>query len=262
MYSLPITTYRDYWRTTKLWSTYLGGALALWAATSLAGVKSERLIGTVTIPASLSAGQTPTVSPPESASGQAKSASQPTVPSMQVVTEYRLQDVPILTEVRESDEVPPGMNKVLQEGSPGLKRQVVKTTTINGNTEEQVVHEFQLNAPKKRIVIQNSKPVTGEQLDLAKLKVAKSFMVEATAYTYTGNRTATGLNPRVGLIAVDPKVIPLGSRVYVDGYGYAIAADTGGAIRGNKVDVFFPTLRECLDWGRRPVRLYLLAGSQ
>jgi len=261
MYTLPITTYGDYWRTTKLWSSYLGGALAIWATTSLAGSKPERTMETGMLPASWSTTQTAAVSPVKSALGQETTALKPSGPSMQVMTEYRLADVPVQTEVRESDELPPGMHKVLQEGSPGLKRQVVKLTTVNGNTEEQVIHEFQLNTPKKRVIIENSKPVSGEILDLAKLKVVKSFTVEATAYTYTGNRTATGLNPRVGLIAVDPKVIPLGSRVYVDGYGYAIAADTGGAIRGNKVDVFFPTLRECLDWGRRPVRLYLLAGA-
>ena len=56
--------------------------------------------------------------------------------------------------------------------------------------------------------------------------------------------TATGLilnnNPNAKVIAVDPSVIPLGTKVYVEGYGYAVAADTGGAIKGHKIDVFFP----------------------
>lgn len=266
MYSLPITTYTDYWRTSKLWSTYLGGALALWAGTSLAGVQSGQLVGPLTLPASSSVSEIMRVpgtvtAPDVSYPLKDTATSDPGALRQQVITEYRLQEVAIPVEARESDQVPPGMKKVLEEGSPGQKRQVIKVTTTNGDIEEQVVHEFVLNAPKKRVVIQNSKPVSGESLDLARLKVAKSFTVEATAYTYTGNRTATGLNPRKGLIAVDPKVIPLGSRVYVDGYGYAVAADTGGAIRGNKVDVFFPSLHECLDWGRRPVNLYLLANS-
>ncbi|MDI6812963.1 MAG: 3D domain-containing protein [Desulfitobacteriaceae bacterium] len=267
MYSLPITTYTDYWRTTKLWSTYVGGALALWAGTSWAGRRSEPFMATMVIPASLRATETIRVGehlsiPDVPYRLQEKDGQMPVALRPQVMTEYRLQEVPIPVEVRESSQVPPGMKKVVEEGSIGLKRQVIKVVTVQGDIQEQVVHEFELNAPKKRIMIQNSKPVAGEPLDLTRLNVARIFTVEATAYTYTGNRTATGVQPRKGLIAVDPSVIPLGSRVYVDGYGYATAADTGGAILGNKVDVFFPSLRECLDWGRRPVRLYLLANSR
>lgn len=80
-----------------------------------------------------------------------------------------------------------------------------------------------------------------------------TFSVTATAYCLTG-RTATGMYAGPGIIAVDPGVIPLGSQVYVSGYGNAIAADTGGAIRGNKIDVWLP----CSDayiWGVRTVNI-------
>jgi 3D (Asp-Asp-Asp) domain-containing protein len=87
----------------------------------------------------------------------------------------------------------------------------------------------------------------------------RRLSVESTAYTWTGNKTATGAWPTVGTIAVDPKVIPLGSRVYVDGYGFAIAADTGGAIKGNIVDVYFDTRDDCIKWGRkRGIAVYIL----
>lgn len=266
MYSLPITTYADYWRRTTLWSS-LGGALALWAGVSFSGLRTEPLTAALTVPISLSFPKAPgaggTLTIPESKNRpQEKVGPVLASSSQQIITEYRVQEVAIPVEVRESKELPPGMKKVLEVGTTGLKRQVVKVVTINGDVQEQVIHEFELNSPKKRVVVQNSKPITGEPLDLAALQVQSTFTVEATAYTYTGNRTATGVEPRQGLIAVDPKVIPLGSRVYVEGYGYAIAADTGGAILGNKVDVFFPSLRECLNWGRRPVRLYLLAASR
>ncbi|MCO5386268.1 MAG: 3D domain-containing protein [Desulfosporosinus sp.] len=89
------------------------------------------------------------------------------------------------------------------------------------------------------MIIQNSSPGSAKvDVDLSKLNISKTLTVEATAYTYTGNNTATGVKPREGLIAVDPKVIAMGSQVYVEGYGYAIAADTGGSIRGNRIDVF------------------------
>jgi 3D (Asp-Asp-Asp) domain-containing protein len=82
--------------------------------------------------------------------------------------------------------------------------------------------------------------------------------MQATAYTYTGYRTATGQNPAVGMVAVDPSVIPLGSRMYIEGYGYARAADTGGAVRGDKIDLFMEEYGQCIHWGRRMVKVYLL----
>jgi 3D (Asp-Asp-Asp) domain-containing protein len=86
---------------------------------------------------------------------------------------------------------------------------------------------------------------------------SRTLVVEATAYSYEdGNGdgvTATGTVPRPGICAVDPKIIPLGSRLWVPGYGWARAEDTGGLIRGNRIDVFFPTRIEALEWGRRTV---------
>jgi 3D (Asp-Asp-Asp) domain-containing protein len=88
----------------------------------------------------------------------------------------------------------------------------------------------------------------------------RTLLVEATAYTWTGNRTATGTWPRVGTIAVDPKVIPLGTKMYVEGYGYGVAEDTGSAIVGYKIDVYLPSRAEALKFGRRMVRITLLEG--
>ncbi|MHB1652492.1 MAG: G5 and 3D domain-containing protein [Desulfitobacteriaceae bacterium] len=273
MYSLPITTYTDYWRTTRLWSTYLGGTVALLAGTSLIGPLAKWQTLSIPIPRVTFSTQTSTLNrqqpavpielPKVQIPAPAEGAAAPPTISTQITTEYRLEDVeiPLPIEYRESSELPPGMRVNQEEGKKGLKRQVVKVVQTGGNTEEEIVHEFQLNAPKKRVVIQNTKPITGEPFDLSSLHIAKAYTVEATAYTYTGNPTASGVYPRQGLIAVDPKVIPLGSRVYVEGYGYAIAADTGGAILGNKVDVFFPSVKECMNWGRRPVRLFMLASG-
>lgn len=89
------------------------------------------------------------------------------------------------------------------------------------------------------------------------------IVCNATAYT-GGGYTATGrecLRDPEGLstISVDPSVIPLGSIVYVEGYGYAVAADTGGAIKGNIIDVYFNSLGECYDWGRKDVRVTVIA---
>ncbi len=78
--------------------------------------------------------------------------------------------------------------------------------------------------------------------------------VVATAYALTGT-TATGLQTRPGIVAVDPRVIPLGSKMFIPGYGEGIAADTGAAVKGAIIDVWLPTVEEALIWGRRTVTI-------
>lgn len=94
----------------------------------------------------------------------------------------------------------------------------------------------------------------------------KEFYVSATAYTASctgcSGITATGINlkanPGLKVIAVDPSVIPLGSKVWVEGYGNAIAGDTGGAIKGNKIDLFMPNRADALAFGRKQVKVKIL----
>ena len=84
----------------------------------------------------------------------------------------------------------------------------------------------------------------------------EALVVEATAYTHTGNATATGVMPQVGVtIAVDPTVIPLGSDIYVEGFGWMKAQDTGGLIKGNIIDIFMDTESEAIQWGRRNIKI-------
>lgn len=86
--------------------------------------------------------------------------------------------------------------------------------------------------------------------------------MRATAYCSgeagVGTVTATGLKVRAGTVAVDPEVIPLGTLLYVEGYGYAIAADTGGAVKGNKIDLFVPELEKALRFGTQTRRVWVL----
>ena len=106
---------------------------------------------------------------------------------------------------------------------------------------------------------------------ISRSKQAKEMIVEATAYTAgfesTGKNpgddaygiTKSGFEVDSGVIAVDPAVIPLGSICWVEGYGYALALDIGGAIKGNKIDVYFHDVTEARQWGRRQgvrVRVY------
>lgn len=84
----------------------------------------------------------------------------------------------------------------------------------------------------------------------------------ATAYSYTGNWTATGTWPRCGTVAVDPRVIPLGSRLWVEGYGPGRAEDTGYLIKGRRIDMFLPSRAEAREWGRKRVRVVVWHGGK
>ena len=111
--------------------------------------------------------------------------------------------------------------------------------------------------PRDRMAISNS----GAPL----LRVAKTLKVMTTAYQGAeagggGGRTATGMRVGYGAIAVDPRVIPLGSKLYIEGYGYGFACDTGGAIKGHKIDLAMPTIGQCNAYGRkRGVTVYILS---
>ena len=110
-----------------------------------------------------------------------------------------------------------------------------------------------------------NKPIVDNSADIATGtigNVVKTLTMESTAY-YGHGTTALGLKPvrnpnGLSTIAVDPNVIPLGTKVYVSGYGVAIAADTGGAIKGNIIDVFLNSYEECYSWGRRQVTVQIL----
>lgn len=93
--------------------------------------------------------------------------------------------------------------------------------------------------------------------------IAKVVTCETTAYTWTGNKTATGVYPRIGTLAVDPELIPYGTLVYIPGYGYGRAEDTGGfknSAGGYWIDLYMDSYQECINWGRRNVKIYILKG--
>lgn len=98
------------------------------------------------------------------------------------------------------------------------------------------------------------------------IKVSQEISVAATAYTAeckgcsgtTANGTDLQANPDVKVIAVDPAIIPLGSKVYVEGYGYAVAADTGGGIDGNEIDVYLQEEEDAIEWGRKQVKVTIV----
>jgi cystine transport system substrate-binding protein len=84
----------------------------------------------------------------------------------------------------------------------------------------------------------------------------RTLVVSATGYSLPG-RTATGLPVGLGIVAVDPTVIPLGTRMTIPGYGEGVAADVGSGVRGATIDLWFPTIAQAYAWGRRTVTITL-----
>lgn len=98
------------------------------------------------------------------------------------------------------------------------------------------------------------------------IEYTEILTMEATAYypgpestgMWADGYTATGLRAGHGVVAVDPQVIPLGTALYIPGYGLAVAADVGSSIKGNRIDLCFDTYEEALFFGRRQVEVYVL----
>lgn len=159
--------------------------------------------------------------------------------------------------------------KTLQAGEQGQKEITTKIVYEDGKeVERKVVGEKVVKEPVNKVLLQGTLGVLNLSRGSGGNPLYTSAMkVKATAYynsgsngnhiTATGARTVRNQNG-YSTIAVDPRVIPLGTKVFVDGYGYAIAADTGGAIKGDKIDLFMDSRDEAYDWGVRYVTIYIL----
>lgn len=90
-------------------------------------------------------------------------------------------------------------------------------------------------------------------------RYTRKINAHASAYVATGNRTAIGIVPYEGIVAVDPRMIPMYTKMYIPGYGMAMAGDTGGDMVGHRVDLFFNDYYRAIQWGRRDVEIYILA---
>ncbi|MDU4959643.1 MAG: 3D domain-containing protein [Sporomusaceae bacterium] len=170
---------------------------------------------------------------------------------------------------------PPSADPVLTQGAKG--EQVVKIQQLlaeSGFYAGAIDGSFgpATRAAIERFQARYSLPVTGmaDRSMIDALQRAKGtpdryrrvIHMEASAYTSedpgNGSYTYRGNRLRKGLVAVDPRVIPLGARLYIEGYGYAVADDTGGYIKGHRIDLAYENRQEALRFGRRTVPVYIL----
>lgn len=162
----------------------------------------------------------------------------------------------------------PGHTKVVEAGHAGVVEIRVRYAQRDGGpVRRTVVASAVTQLPKARVIAEGigGTPLTSfEAHGIAQMGyMARSAMeMLATAYTADcagcGGMTAIGRRAGKGIVAVDPRVIPLGSHLYIPGYGLAVAGDTGGDIVGNRIDLGFDSWRDAMLFGRRDIKVYRL----
>ncbi|MGJ7923159.1 ubiquitin-like domain-containing protein [Neobacillus sp. LXY-4] len=181
------------------------------------------------------------------------------------VTDVVEEPVEFATITQKDDNLAQGTEKVVQEGQQGLIQRTYEIVKENGKEViRNILNETKIKDKQDKIVAVGT--LTLAQQISRGSAAGQELYVSSTAYTASCNgcsgTTATGINlranPDVKVIAVDPSIIPLGTKVYVEGYGYAVAADTGSAIKGYKIDVFLPSQADAYRWGVRKVKIRIL----
>jgi 3D (Asp-Asp-Asp) domain-containing protein len=161
-----------------------------------------------------------------------------------------------------------GKTVTVQAGRNGTREDVYKLTYHNGVlVSEELISQEVIEDPVSQVVAVGTKILFyTTDTPAGPIRYRQVLDLEATAY-YPGPEstgkwadgiTYTGAQAGYGVVAVDPSLIPLGTRLYIPGYGIAVAADIGGAIKGNIVDLCFDTYREAVHFGRRRVKVYVL----
>jgi uncharacterized protein YabE (DUF348 family)/3D (Asp-Asp-Asp) domain-containing protein len=175
------------------------------------------------------------------------------------------ETIPFQTQRQPDPNMFQGQVKVLAPGVDGVAQVTTTIVYLNGKPIHTFVQRQVIQQPQDRKVAYGTQSYDSLGLayrgDAVYAGGGTPMSMIATAYTSYGTRTATGMTPTYGVVAVDPSVIPLGTRLYVTGYGYARAEDTGGAIKGYRIDVYFPTEQQAENWGRRRVTVYILDGG-
>lgn len=175
-----------------------------------------------------------------------------------VETEVKKEAIPFQTKYVFNRDITPGRVKKVTDGQDGTKT-IITTRTLEAGKVIDTKKEVKVD-PAIDATFHMGR--SGLQLtDRGSFTRAKVVTMESTAYlpsdgSGTG-RTASGIQAKHGIVAVDPRVIKIGTLVYVEGYGLAVAADTGGAIKGNKIDVCIQSRSAAMQWGRRKVKVHI-----
>ncbi len=174
-------------------------------------------------------------------------------------------EIPFETENKETDSMAKGVEKVVTEGANGKEAYTDKITYHDGVefSRERIATEVLQEPVTKVVEIGTNVGNTGGSPygnEEGGAPTGRSFIANCTAYTHTGNPTASGVMPVAGVtIAADPSVFPLGTKIYIPYFNNTfIVQDTGGAVQGNVIDIFMDTYDECVQFGRRNLEAYVV----
>ncbi|MDM5451133.1 ubiquitin-like domain-containing protein [Peribacillus simplex] len=186
------------------------------------------------------------------------------------VTDVVEEPVDFAVITKKDDSLSKGKEKIVKEGKDGLISKEYEVIKEDGKEVKRELLSEKVVSKKQDKVVTVGTKTTVAQASRGVTNVSstsgKEIYVSSTAYTASckgcSGVTSTGVDlkssPGAKIIAVDPSVIPMGSKVYVEGYGYAVAADKGGAIKGNRIDVFFSSKNDAYRWGVKKVKIRVL----
>lgn len=166
------------------------------------------------------------------------------------------EKIPFEIIINEDDNLSKGETKIDQEGKDGEKEMIYELIYEDGKlVDKNLVSEKVVNSPTNKVI---KKGIKEEIMVASRGNNSRQMSVVATAYA-TGTITATGTKPKWGTIAVDQKVIPYGTKVYIPKFNMTFTAeDCGGDIKGNKIDIFMGSETDAYSWGRRTIDIYIL----
>lgn len=184
-------------------------------------------------------------------------------------TQTETESIPFKTVFKMSREVPPGQIRTGSRGAAGILTRTYHVGFVNGTrTHRDLVSVRVTRAPINRETLAGIRVREARALPsrAGTYRRMQCYSMVATGYSpYEGSSAglcANGMHAGYGVVAVDPRLIPLGSKLYVEGYGYALAGDTGGAIKGRRIDLGHTTYREASNVGRRRVTVWVLSPSR
>ena len=173
------------------------------------------------------------------------------------------EPVPFKTMRRPTRLLRPGTIRIAQNGAPGEKQKTMNVVFRNGRpTSRRLLSEEVTVKPKDRIVLVGDRRLASRGSYTSR----RSLLMNASAYDpgprscgrYATGYTATGMKAGYGVAAVDPRFIRLGTRLYIEGYGFAIAGDIGRSIKGHRIDLGFDTYYAAKHFGRKRVTVHIL----
>jgi 3D (Asp-Asp-Asp) domain-containing protein len=223
---------------------------------------SQTTVGATLREAGIDIGPADLISPKPSA----KVSRNTTIRVVRVVDRVVLEEEPIAFKTRRqpTSKLRVGISSVVSEGERGLKHLYYQVRYVDGKEKKRSLIRTEVaSKPKDKVIMAGA---LGAGMSRGVFTSRRMLTMHATAYDpgprscgprATG-RTCTGMKAGYGVVAVDPRVIPLGTRLYVEGYGFAVAGDRGRAIKGQRIDLGFDTYSRAKRFGRQHVNVHIV----